>query len=108
MNRSHSRQQQGWIRAAALVLVLVAAALAVWYLRPQWIPAPVLDRLPSSPAAVDSARPAPMLYRWRDADGSVHFNDQPPPEGVEFELVPARENINVMPSGVDPSGRPGQ
>ena len=27
------------------------------------------------------------LYRWRDADGTVHIESSPPPAGVEFEAI---------------------
>ena len=25
------------------------------------------------------------IYRWTDADGRVHYGDQPPPQGTSYE-----------------------
>lgn len=30
---------------------------------------------------------ATEVYRWKDANGTVHFADAPPPEGVKYQIV---------------------
>lgn len=37
------------------------------------------------PPAVES--PAKPLYRWKDAQGRLHITDQPPPEGVQADVI---------------------
>jgi hypothetical protein len=33
------------------------------------------------------AQAADKVYKWKDANGVVHFTDQPPPQGTEFDSV---------------------
>jgi hypothetical protein len=37
------------------------------------------------------------LYRWEDAQGVVQISDQPPPRGVEYQIVEYDPNANLMP-----------
>lgn len=34
---------------------------------------------------------ANVVYRWKDANGVVHFADAPPPQGIKYKIV----NINT-------------
>jgi len=37
------------------------------------------------------------LYKWQDKQGVWHYTQDPPPEGVDFEEVEARSDVNVLP-----------
>jgi hypothetical protein len=37
-------------------------------------------------ATADAEDARPVLYRWRDADGTLHVSDQPP-KGREYERI---------------------
>ncbi len=37
--------------------------------------------------AAPSERPPETLYKWRDQNGTWHFTNRPPPEGVEYTVV---------------------
>lgn len=37
------------------------------------------------------------LYRWQDARGVIQISDQPPPAGVEYQIVEYDPNANLMP-----------
>jgi hypothetical protein len=37
------------------------------------------------------------LYRWQDAKGVVQVSDQPPPPGIEYQIVEYDPNANLMP-----------
>ena len=36
---------------------------------------------------VPSEKPPETLYKWRDQNGTWHFTNRPPPEGVEYTVV---------------------
>lgn len=68
------------------------------------------DRAPGAPAptppAASDTRPAPTLYRWRDAAGTLHITDQPPKDRP-YEVVRIRDDQNVVPlSGPAPEPEP--
>ena len=70
--------------------------------------APVTTRSPDEPGRV---RVVPsevvIVYRWRDAKGTVHFESEPPPEGVEAEVIEMRRPAKVVPvegAGAEPEG----
>jgi hypothetical protein len=79
-----------------LLLALLAGAGAWWYFAPETLPAVISSRLPASPKL------APMIYKWRDAKGQVHYTDTPPPDRP-YEIVRYNPNLNVLPKGVAPS-----
>jgi glutaredoxin len=53
-----------------------------------------------------------QVHRWVDADGKVHYSNEPPPEGVKAKPVPYRINSFSAPPVVSgapsPAARPGQ
>ena len=54
----------------------------------RWLALPVLALAVSPPAAAD-------VYRWRDAQGQLHFGDRPPAK-VRFERFEPRAGIKNM------------
>ena len=80
------------------LLLIAAAAAAVWLFAPQYIPAEwrtALDRDPRDDP--DSPRYAPKVYRWRDAAGVLQLTDTPPTDRP-FEEVRINPDTNVVPS----------
>jgi len=82
--------------AFMLLLLLAAVAAAWWYLAPDTLPAFVKTQLPASPQS------NPVLYKWRDAKGSLHVTDTPPADRP-YQTVHYDPNANVLPKGVAPS-----
>jgi hypothetical protein len=37
------------------------------------------------------------VYKWRNADGEWQITDHLPPDGVEYERLDYREDVNVLP-----------
>lgn len=37
-----------------------------------------------------------VFYKWRDADGNLHFTSEPPPEGVDYTLKGYDPDANVI------------
>ncbi len=38
------------------------------------------------------------LYRWQDADGSIQFSNEPPAEGIAYEVVEVNPDANLLPA----------
>lgn len=38
-----------------------------------------------------------ILYKWRNEQGVWQYTQTPPPEGIAYEKVEARSDINVLP-----------
>lgn len=77
-----------------LILLLLAIAAAVFfYLNPEL-------RREAKELLQSSGLQQPVsttVYKWRDADGLLHYTQDPPSEGIPFESVEARTDVNVMP-----------
>jgi hypothetical protein len=39
-----------------------------------------------------------IVYQWRDAEGSLHFTSQPPPEGTEYTMKGYDPSTNLIQS----------
>ena len=38
------------------------------------------------------------LYKWRDGKGTWHVTDEPPSDGIDYEVLEYRHNVNVVPA----------
>lgn len=76
-------------------VLLLAAAGAVWYFRPDLLPARLEQALPSHPSS-------PALYKYRDDRGQWVIADRPPSDGRPFETVRVDPNTNVVPASSIP------
>jgi hypothetical protein len=78
-----------------LILLLLVAGL-VLYLRPEY-----RDRMQSLSSDLGLSRITPKktahLFKWRDASGNWQITDRLPPEGVDYEKLEYREDVNVLP-----------
>ncbi len=80
------------VRLAWVVLLLAALAGVAWWL----LGAP--GRWEEAAARAGLKPPASVVYRWRDADGTVHVSDRPPAPGVPYERLEYRHDVNVLPA----------
>jgi hypothetical protein len=84
------------MRLFLLLVVLLLVASLVMYLKPEY-----RDRIQSLSSSIGLSDITPKktarLFKWRDTRGNWHITDQPPPEGVDFEKLEYREDLNVLP-----------
>ncbi len=63
----------------------------------------LLDELPDPAAALPGdmgflpSKEGSPIYKWLDARGQWQVSDQPPPAGVEYEILQYRKDANVLP-----------
>lgn len=81
---------------AVIVLAIVAAGTYYVYRNPTVI-SPLVEDTPLE-TTVRETLGTTRLYKWRDAKGTVHITDKPPPEGTEFEKLEYQNDANVVPS----------
>jgi len=58
---------------------------------PEGVDMPAVD-LPAGDSGQD------IVYKWRDAEGNLHFTSQPPPEGIEYETKGYDPQANLIQS----------
>ena len=75
-----------------LVSLLIAAAAAL-YLNPE-LRHEAESLLQSSGI---KNNPSTTFYKWRNADGILQYTQTPPAEGIAFEPVEARSDVNILP-----------
>ncbi len=74
-----------------LVLFVLLAAGVFWYLQPDTARR-LLDESP-----LGSSGELTRVYKWRDPRGHWQITDDPPPQGVDFEVREYRADVNVLP-----------
>ena len=79
-----------------IVLLAVAAGAYYVYRNPTVVSPLVEDTLLEN--VVRDTLGTTRLYKWRDAKGTVHIADKPPPEGTKFEKLEYQNDANVVPS----------
>jgi len=80
----------------AIVLFTVAAGAYYVYRNPTVV-SPLVEDTPLESIVRDTLGTT-RVYKWRDARGTVHITDEPPPEGTEFEKLEYQNDANVVPS----------
>jgi len=75
-----------------ILLSLAIATTAFLYLNPEL--RHEVEGLLQSSGIKDAST---TVYKWRNTDGVLQYTQTPPPEGVAFEQVEARSDVNVMP-----------
>ncbi len=73
--------------------VLLLAGVAVWfYLHPEtW-------RHAAGIFVPGMTQQKETLYRWRDEKGITHYTDDPPADGIEYQVVQLDPNAKITPS----------
>jgi hypothetical protein len=79
-------------KAVILILFLGCAAAVVWRFYPEllW---PLVEHTPLK-ERLSASTP---VYQWRDADGNWQVTDEPPAEGVPYEVRQYKLDANVLP-----------
>jgi len=49
---------------------------------------------------------ADKVYKWKDANGIVHFTDQPPPKGTEFDSVQVKTTATAAGASAENGDQP--
>ena len=81
-----------------VIVILAVVATGVFYVYRN--PIAVSELVNDTPleGAVRSTLGTTRVYKWRDAEGTVHITDEPPPEGTNFEQLEYQNDANVVPS----------
>jgi hypothetical protein len=84
------------MRPFLLLIVLSLVAGLVVYLKPEY-----RNRFQDLSSDIGLSRIAPKktarLFKWRDARGDWQITDQLPPNGIAYEMIEYREDVNVLP-----------
>jgi len=78
-----------------LILILLSLAIAYTaflYLNPEL--RHEVDSFLQSYGIKDAST---TIYKWHNNDGVLQYTQTPPPEGITYEQVEARSDVNVMP-----------
>ena len=71
--------------------------------------APSLPEVPGVDSigdSVDVGGGQVTIYEWRDSRGGIQFTNEPPPEGVEYQVRQYDPNANVIQSVKSPTAAP--
>ncbi len=79
------------------IIVLAVAAGAYYVYRNPTVVSPLVEGTPLE-RTVRDVLGTTRVYKWRDAKGTVHITDEPPPEGTKFEKLEYHNDANVVPS----------
>jgi len=74
-----------------LLLVLLAAGVYLYLNPDSW------KQLQKLPAQTGIGRQTTHLYKWRNPAGEWQITDHTPAQGVEFEALEYRSDVNVLP-----------
>ena len=81
-------------RLLAMIVVTAAGGAAVLgYLR--W--GPEIESLPALAPVLNATPTTTRVYRWQDANGDWQVSDRHPGDGVVFETLEYRSDVNVLP-----------
>lgn len=56
--------------------------------------------------AATAGQSADKVYKWKDANGAIHFSDAPPPKGTEFNNVKIVNQSAAITSQATPEAPP--
>ena len=79
-------------RVLVLIVLVLLGAAVVYYLYPKQVDS-LLGRTPLK-TIVKTSKP---LYQWRDEQGQWHATDEPPPDGIPYEVKQYDLDSNVLP-----------
>lgn len=77
-----------WLTAIA---ILIGSTVAYHRIYPEKLPAWAAD------TDVGKRLQTTQVYKWQDTDGAWQVSDQPPPQGVDFEVRAYARDENVLP-----------
>jgi Domain of unknown function (DUF4124) len=74
-----------------LLMLAIVAALVLW-----WSP-DLRKQAGDLLRATGLQSTSVTLYKWQDKQGLWQYTQEPPPQGVSYEKVEARSDVNVLP-----------
>ena len=84
------------MRLFLLLIILLLVAGGVAYFKPEY-----WNRIQELSSDVGlsqiTQKKTARLFKWRDAAGNWQITDQLPPEGIDYEMLEYREDVNVLP-----------
>mgnify|MGYP001812644591 FL=1 len=80
------------MRALLILAALLLAILAWLYSNPDY-----RKQFEELSAGAGLTEKTVTVYKWRNARGEWQITDQLPPEGIEYERLDYREDVNVLP-----------
>ncbi len=84
------------MRLFLLLIVLLLVAGLIVYLKPEY-----RNRIQDLSSDIGLSQITPKktarLFKWRDASGNWQITDQLPPDGIDYEKLEYREDVNVLP-----------
>ena len=48
------------------------------------------------PSPLDGGGGKDIVYKWQDAEGNLHFTSEPPPDGIDYNVMGFDPNTNVI------------
>lgn len=92
-SRIRSSGGRGWLKVLLLIIVVLGAGAAyLWHFEPEratkW-----LEKAP-----VVGGPGVTTAYKWKDEDGNWQITDEPPPEGISYQTIEVRSDVNILPS----------
>ncbi|MDH3901549.1 MAG: hypothetical protein OEU51_10935 [Gammaproteobacteria bacterium] len=76
-----------WLLVALLLIVFVY----IWF-NPDY-----QEQLRGLSSDAGITKKTTRVYKWRNTDGEWQITDHQPPNGVEYERLEYREDVNVLP-----------
>ena len=76
---------------AAVILAVIGGTIAYYWIHPERLP----DWAARTPLGQELQ--TTRVYKWRDTSGAWQVSDQPPPDGVAFEVQTYTRDDNVLP-----------
>ena len=74
-----------------LIMFFIVAALVLWW-------SPELRKEANDLLRDTGLKSTSVtLYKWQDKQGVWQYTQDPPPDGVPYEKVEARSDVNVLP-----------
>jgi hypothetical protein len=74
-----------------LIVLLALASVVLWRFFPELV-WPLVEHTPLK-RPLSSSTP---VYQWRDAQGNWQVTDEPPPEGVPYEIKQYQLDANII------------
>jgi hypothetical protein len=85
--------------AVLLVVALIAAFLPVWKGGRPLLSLEDLRQPDALPRLDLDGRPDTVLiYKWRDAEGEIHYSNEPPPPDALYEQIEIDPDVNTLPA----------
>lgn len=85
--------------ALLLVVALIAVFLPVWNGGRPLLSLDDLRKADGLPTIdLDGRQDTVLIYKWRDANGEIHYSNEPPPPDALYEQIEIDPDVNTLPA----------